>query len=85
MPNFLFNPIHGNLKQILAKIDHKYARRNLPEGNLSAKQGGLEISMDFECKIIRMILFSGSEFSKIFGIKRIDQYSFSFRLFLLYS
>lgn len=37
--------------------------------------------MDFECKIIRMILFSGSEFSKIFGIKRIDQYSFSFRLF----
>jgi len=32
MSNFLFNPIHGNLKQILAKIDHKYARRNLPEG-----------------------------------------------------
>jgi len=37
--------------------------------------------MDFECKIIRMILFSGSEFSKIFGIKKTDKYSFFFDFF----
>jgi len=37
--------------------------------------------MGFESKIIRMSLFSGSEFSKNFGIKRIDKYSFFFSFF----